>query len=156
IRVTDDLTVDAGLRYDRQTFSDGMKNFAPRLGFGWHPRGDPKTSVRGGYGVDYTMLRANIDANFELGGPQGIFTYTAALGQAGFPSCLTCTPVPFDPGTARESLPARSITIRPSEPAYYSQFFDLSKLPGYAAATFVNPKSQVGSIGVERELVHRM
>ena len=42
-RVRPDLTLDLGLRYDRQTFSDGKKNFAPRLGFGWNPGGDPKT-----------------------------------------------------------------------------------------------------------------
>jgi hypothetical protein len=155
-RARSDLTLDLGLRYDRQTFSDGKNNWAPRLGFGWNPGGDPKTAVRGGYGLYYTMLRANTDANFELGGPQGIFTYQATPGQTGFPSCLTCTPVPYDQNSAVGSLPARNITIRPGEAAYYAQFFDISKLPGYASATFVNPKSQVGSIGVERELVHRV
>ena len=38
IRVTNDLTIDAGLRYDRQTLTDATANFAPRVGFGWHPR----------------------------------------------------------------------------------------------------------------------
>jgi hypothetical protein len=155
-RVRSDLTLDLGLRYDRQTFSDGTKNVAPRLGFGWNPGGDPKTAVRGGYGLYDTMLRANIDANFELGGPQGIFTYQATPGQTGFPSCLTCTPVPYDQSSAISTLPPRNITIRPGEASYYAQFFDISKLPGYASATFVNPKSQVGSIGVERELAHRV
>jgi hypothetical protein len=155
-RARSDLTLDLGLRYDRQTFSDGNKNIAPRIGFGWTPGGDPRTSVRGGYGLYYTMLRANTDASFELGGPQGIFTYTATPGQTGFPSCLACTPVPFDQNTARSLLPARNITIRPGLASYYSQFFDVSRLPGYAGATFVNPKSQVGSIGVERELRHRV
>ena len=37
IRVSDHLTLDAGLRYDRQTLTDATNNFAPRLGFGWHP-----------------------------------------------------------------------------------------------------------------------
>ncbi len=155
-RVRPDVTLDLGLRYDRQTFSDGKKNFAPRLGFGWNPGGDPKTAVRGGYGVYYTMLRANTDANFALGGPQGIFTYTATPGQTGFPSCLTCTPVPYDQNSAISTLPARNITIRPGEAAFYSQFFDISKLTNYASTTFVNPKSQVGSIGIERELSHRV
>ncbi len=152
VRVNNDLTLDLGLRYDRQTFSDGTKNFAPRVGFGWHPAGDPKTAVRGGYGLYYTQLRANIDANFTLGGPLGIFTYAAVPGQTGFPTCLACTPVPYDQNSAAATLPARNITIRPGMAAYYSQFFDVSMLPGYASATFVNPKSQVGSIGFEREL----
>ena len=139
-RARSDLTLDLGLRYDRQTFSDGKNNVAPRLGVGWNPGGDPKTAVRGGYGLYYTMLRANIDANFELGGPQGIFTYTATPGQTGFPTCLTCTPVPYDQNSAVGSLPARNITIRPGEASYYAQFFDITKLPGYASATFVNPE----------------
>jgi hypothetical protein len=151
-RLRNDLTLDVGLRYDLQTFSDGRKNLAPRVGFAWNPNGDPKTVVRGGYAVYYTMLRANTDASFELGGPQGTFTYTATPGQTGFPSCLTCTPVSYDPSAAPNSLPPRNITIRPGRASYYSQFFDISKLSGYATATFVNPKSQVGSIGIEREL----
>jgi carboxypeptidase family protein len=154
-RAGNDLTLDLGLRYDRQTFSDGRNNVAPRIGFGWNPAGDPKTSVRGGYGLYYTMLRANTAANFTLGGPQGVFTYTAAPGQTGFPTCLTCTPVAFDQNSAQNTLPARNITIRPGDAAFYSQFFDVSRLPGYAAATFENPKSQVGSIGVERQLAPR-
>ena len=155
-RARSDLTLDLGLRYDRQTFSDGTKNVAPRAGFGWNPAGDPRTSVRGGYGLYFTQLRANNDASFELGGPEGIFTYTAAPGQIGFPACITCTPVAFDPAAARTALPPGNITIRPGRASYYARFFDVSKLPGYAAATFVNPKSQVASIGVEREIVRRL
>jgi hypothetical protein len=156
VRARTDLTLDLGLRYDRQTFSDGRNNVAPRIGFGWNPGGDPKTAVRGGYGLYYTMLRANTAASFELGGPEGIFTYAATPGQTGFPACLTCTPVGFDQNTARSSLPARNISIRPGMASYYAQFFDISKLTGYNGATFVNPKSQVGSIGVERELPRRV
>src|SRR5262249_50202653 len=42
IRVSRDFTLDLGLRYDRQTLTDGNKNFAPRVGFGWHPKGDSR------------------------------------------------------------------------------------------------------------------
>ncbi len=154
-RVNDDLTLDLGLRYDRQTFSDSTKDFAPRIGFGWHPRGDTKTAVRGGYGIYYTELRANNDASFALGGPTGIFTYAAAPGQTGFPTCLTCTPVVYDANAAASTLPARNITIRPGMASYYAQFFDVSMLPGYASATFDNPMSQVASVGVERRLGSR-
>lgn len=155
-RARNDLTLDLGLRYDRQTFSQGTKNVAPRLGFGWNPAGDPNTSVRGGYGLYYTMLRANTDASFALGGPQGVFTYAATPGQTGFPTCLACTPVSFNSNAALSTLPARNITIEPGMASFYSQFFDVTKLPGYAGATFVNPKSQVGSIGIERQLAHRL
>ena len=109
-RVHSDLTLDLGLRYDRQTFSDGTKNVAPRLGFGWNPNGDPKTSIRGGYGLYYTELRTNTDANFTLGGPTGVFTYAATPGQTGFPTCLTCAPVSYNQNAALGTLPARNIT----------------------------------------------
>ena len=153
VRVTPDLTLDLGLRYDRQTFSDSKNGVAPRVGFAWHPEGSADTVVRGGYGMYYTMLKANNDASFELNGPAGFFTYAAAPGQLGFPTSLTAAPITFPAGV---SLPARNITIRPGEASYYSQFFDVSKLPGYASATWRNPRSQVGSIGFERQLAPRL
>ena len=150
-RVHDDVTLDLGLRYDRQTFSQGTTNFAPRLGVAWNPAADARTVVRGGYAMYYTMLRANNDASFTLGGPQGIFTYTATLGQTGFPACLTCAPVSYNQNAALSTLPPRNITIEPGMASYYAQFLDMSKLPGYASATFENPRSQVGTIGVEHQ-----
>jgi hypothetical protein len=152
-RARSDLTLDLGLRYDRETFNQGKKNFAPRLGFGWHPGGSATTAIRGGYGVYYTYLRGNYDAAFTYGGPLGTFTYIATPGQTGFPSCLTCTPVPFDANAAARTLPARNITIEPGMAAYYTSLgINVAALPGYAAATFVNPKSQVTSVGIERQL----
>lgn len=38
-KVRQDLTLNLGLRYDRQTLTDATKNFAPRIGFGWYPGG---------------------------------------------------------------------------------------------------------------------
>ena len=155
-RVRGDVTVNAGIRYHRQTFADGGGNFAPRIGASWNPFGDPKTVVRGGYGMYYTQLRAGLDANFELEGPEGIFTYQATPGQTGFPTCLTCTPVAFNANTARTTLPARNITIRPGRASHYSQFFNIAQLADYSEATFENPRSQVGSIGIEREVLPRL
>jgi hypothetical protein len=161
IRVANDLTVDAGLRYDRQTLTDATSNFAPRAGFGWHPNGDPHTSIRGGYGMYYTQIRANALASALTGGLDGITTYTATPTQFGFPTCLTgpCLPVAFDPRTLPLSQqPARNITLRAGRREFYeAQFasyglnFDL--LPNYPDR-FVNPRSQVTSIGAEREILH--
>jgi hypothetical protein len=159
IRLHDDLTIDAGLRYDRQTLTDATTNFAPRVGFGWHPNGDSRTVVRGGYAMYYTQIRANALASALTGGLDGIVNYSATPGQTGFPTCLTCVPVDIDPRTLPVSQqPARNITIRAGDAASYrSQFaafglnFDL--LPNYPDE-FVNPRSQVTSIGVEREIMH--
>ncbi len=160
IRLRSDLTVDVGLRYDRQTLTDAKRNFAPRLGFGWHPGGSSRTSIRGGYGMYYTQIRSNAVASYLVNGLDGLTTYTAAPGQTGFPTCLTgaCLPVPLDPRTLPASqLPARDITIKAGlRPFYQAQFtrfgLDFSKLPNYPDQ-LLNPRSHVGSIGVEREVV---
>ena len=157
IHVSRDLTIDAGLRYDRQTLTDDKNNFAPRVGFGWHPGGNSRTSIRGGYGMYYTQIRSNAIAGYLVNGLDGLTTYTATSGQTGFPTCLTCAPVNVDPKTvAASQLPARDITIRAGRRAFYqAQFtryglnFDL--LPNYPNK-FVNPRSQVMSIGAEREI----
>jgi hypothetical protein len=86
-RVTPDLTLNLGLRYELSTVPFGMfgatdpeslavlvpgpskkdpNNFAPRVGFAWAPRsgggmlGDGKTVVRGGFGVGYDVVFYNL------------------------------------------------------------------------------------------------
>ena len=139
IHLRRDLTVDLGLRYDRQTLTDATKDFAPRVGFGWHPGGNSRLSIRGGYGMYYTQIQSNLVASYLVGGLDGLTTYTATPGQLGFPTCLTgsCLPLSFDPKTLPASqLPARDITIQAGRRSFYeTQFakyglnFDL--LPNY-------------------------
>ena len=159
IRLHRDLTLDLGLRYDRQTLTDDTNNLAPRVGFGWHPGGDARLSIRGGYAMYYTQIRTNAVAGYLVNGLDGLTTYTAVPGQLGFPSCLTgsCLPLSFDPRTlAPAQLPARDITIRPGQRAFYEAQFakyglSFDRLPNYPDK-LVNPRSQVVSIGAEREL----
>ena len=156
-RVSDQFTIDAGLRYDRQTLTTDKNNLAPRLGFAWHPGNDPRTVVRGGYALYYTQIRANALASALTGGLDGIVTYTATPGQTGFPTSLTAVPVAINPRTLPlAQQPARNITIRAGQRDFYkTQFatyglnFDL--LPNYPEE-FVNPRSHVTSLGAEREI----
>jgi hypothetical protein len=47
------------------------KNWAPRLGFAWDPKGDSKTSIRGGFGMFYDILKA--EDNFQDNGQPPFF-----------------------------------------------------------------------------------
>jgi outer membrane receptor protein involved in Fe transport len=144
------LVLNLGLRYDRQSLTDDTNNFSPRIGFAWNPGNDPKTIVRGGYGVYYSELHANIVASWVLGGPTGFFNYSVAPGQLGFPTSLTPLTA-FPPGAV---LPARDVTIQPGRRSYYSQFFDVSRLAGYPGE-LLNPKTDQATLGVEREIGSR-
>ena len=151
------LTLDLGLRYDRQTLTTATKNFQPRVGFAWQPGSDGRTSIRGGYAMYYTQIRANAVAGYLVNGLDGLTTYTAIAGQTGFPTCLTCVPVNVDPRTVPASqLPARDITIRAGQRDFYTAQFaryglNFNLLPNYPDE-FDNPRSQVYTIGAEREV----
>src|SRR5262245_3650256 len=159
-RVSDQFTLDAGVRYDRQTLTDASKNLVPRLGFAWHPHSDARLVLRGGYAMYYTQIRANALASALTGGLDGLVTYTATPGQTGFPTCLSgsCLPVQFDPRTLPlAQQPARNITVRAGQRDFYrSQFasygLNFNLLPNYPDE-FVNPRSQVISLGAEREVM---
>ena len=163
IHLRRDFTLDVGLRYDRQTLTDAKNNFAPRIGFGWHPGGDSRTAIRGGYAMYYTQIRANAVAGFLVNGLDGLTTYTAIKGQVGFPTCLvgSCLPVAVDPATIPASqLPARDITIRAGLRDFYREQFNrfglnFDRLSNYPDK-LVNPRSQVFTLGAEREFFKGM
>jgi len=108
----------------------------------------------------YTQIRTNAVAGSLTGGLDGFVTYTAAPGQTGFPTCLvgSCLPVNIDPRTLPLSQqPARDITLRAGRRDFYTSQFasyglNFGLLPNYPDA-LVNPRSQVTSIGAEREVV---
>jgi hypothetical protein len=105
----------------------------------------------------YTQIQSNLVASYLVNGLDGLTTYTATPGQTGFPTSLTSVPVNVDPKTVPAAeLPARDITIQAGRRDFYrAQFarfglnFDL--LPFYPDK-LVNPRSQVVSIGAEREI----
>jgi hypothetical protein len=163
IHLHHDFTLDAGLRYDRQTLTDAKNNFAPRIGFAWHPGGDSRLVIRGGYAMYYTQIRSNAVAGYLVNGLDGLTTYTATAGQTGFPTCLvgSCLPVNVDPRTIPASqLPARDIVIRGGLRDFYREQFarfglNFDRLSNYPDK-LVNPRSQVFTFGVEREFIKGM
>ncbi|MGA3015856.1 MAG: TonB-dependent receptor [Bryobacteraceae bacterium] len=147
--VTRSLTVNLGLRYERQTFTDSSKDFAPRVGFSYNLRGDGKTVVRGGFGVYYSQIVDNSEANYALTGPTGVFNYTASPGQIGFPTSVAAVPLPAFPIGAQ--APLRSLYIRPGDASYYNQFFPVSALIGYQNGLW-SPYSGQWTFGMERRI----
>ena len=149
IQLGPNLTVNMGLRYERQTFTDSRKNFAPRVGFSYNLRGDGKTVIRGGFGIYYSQIIDNSAANWALTGPTGVFNYTASPGQIGFPASVAAAPLPAFPTGA--PVPLRSLYVRPGDSANLNQFFPTSTLAGYQDK-LMNPYSEQWTFGIERRL----
>ncbi|HVO98585.1 MAG TPA: TonB-dependent receptor [Bryobacteraceae bacterium] len=147
-RIRPNLTINLGLRYERQTFTDSNKDFAPRAGFAYNANG---TVIRGSFGIYYSQIVDNSEANYALTGPTGVFNYTATPGQIGFPPSVSAAPLPAFPAGA--PVPLRSLYVRPGESAYLNQFFPTSTLIGYQNGLW-NPYSEQWTFGVEREVAH--
>ncbi|MGO8720888.1 MAG: carboxypeptidase regulatory-like domain-containing protein [Acidobacteriaceae bacterium] len=148
-RVRSNLTLNFGLRYERQTFTDARADVAPRIGLSYDPRGQGKTVLQAGYGIYYAQVVDNSEANYALTGPTGVFNYTAARGQIGFPSSVQAAPLPAFPVGA--AVPLRSLYIRPGNSAYLNQFFPTSTLRGYPDK-LLNPYNQQWIVGMQQEL----
>jgi outer membrane receptor protein involved in Fe transport len=141
------LVLNLGLRYDNQSFTDDRNNFQPRVGFAYRPFADSNsTVVRGSYGIFVSEIRTNLAAGYAIGGPQGIFTFSAAPGQLGFPTSIATLPA-FPAGA---SLPPRDITVRVGQRDYLNQFFNVSALRFYPDA-LVNPYTHQWTMGIEHE-----
>lgn len=146
VKLRPDLTLNLGLRYDLQTFTDGRHNFSPRVGIAYNLLGNSKTVLRASYGIYTSNLQTDMAANWLLGGPTGFFNFSVQPGQPGFPTSLA--PLSAFPNGA--VLPPRDITVRPGERAYLSQFFNVSALTGYPNQ-LLNPYTQLATVGVEHE-----
>lgn len=68
-RVRPNFTLSMGLRYENQSNISSNMNFAPRVGFAWSPGGggarQPKTVLRGGFGVFYDRFSENFTLNAD-------------------------------------------------------------------------------------------
>lgn len=149
IHASSSMTVNLGLRYEQQTFTDARKDFAPRLGFSYDLGGRGRTVLQAGFGIYYAQVVDNAEANYVLTGPTGVFNYTAGPGQVGFPSSVQSAPLPGFPRGA--TVPLRSLYIRPRRSAYLNQFFPVSTLRGYPDK-LLNPYNEQWIFGVQRQL----
>ena len=105
-QLTPGFTLNYGLRYELDTqflpLTTYKKDFAPRVSFAWDPFKDRKTVIRGGYGIFYGPVDAQIpDVDLSLGvvnanksavengglpgGQVANLTATCGFSQFGFP-----------------------------------------------------------------------
>jgi hypothetical protein len=143
------VTLNFGMRYERQTFTDSNMLFAPRVGFVYDVAGNGKFVVRGGFGIYDSQVVDNEQATYSLTGPTGVFNYTATPGQVGFPTSIAAAPLPAFPAGA--VAPLRSLYIRPGGGAFLNSFFPTSTLVGYPSK-LLNPYSEQWTIGTATQL----
>lgn len=136
---------------DGSNFPD-RNNFAPRFGFAWDPTGSGKTSVRGGFGVFFDVLKGEDNLQFN--------------GQAPFNGYAD---IIFDPWTSAGASPyfvdpygsTGSVNTFPSRKPDPNMDFDASGFLPFAGSSvyFVDPNLRTPyvyqyNLSVQRDLGH--
>jgi len=109
-KIAPNFTLDYGLRYELDSqfapLTTYKKDFAPRVSFAWDPFKDHKTVIRGGYGIFFGPVDAQIpDVDLSLGVVNGNKSAVENKPGAGQVANLTATcgfnqgPVTLIPGT---------------------------------------------------------
>jgi hypothetical protein len=158
-KLRSNFTLNYGLRYaihDEPFFIPTYKkDFQPRAGFSWDPRGDGKTAIRGGVGIFTGFLNnavANVTTELSgMGDPSNIniVLATATSNALGLPTSFAV----YQRLLANNVLGTRAITladvaplsINPGPGAPLEVRFRLG--PGYR-----NPTTYQASLGVQRDL----
>jgi hypothetical protein len=141
LRILECVTVNAGLRYDHVSMSDGRSGdalvswnlFAPRIGVAIDPAGDGSSVLRAHFGRYYDKLTTAGLTRFASAGFEGFDTYVFLLPR----STDFRDPAPFLAGLVEENL----VGSRGDDPFRIPVDPDLT-----------GPRTDVWNVGFEKEL----
>ena len=88
-RFRPNITLNFGLRYERETLIDDKNNFGPRVAFAYSPREDGKSVIRVGAGVFYNRALLRTVDDFAIDRSQERFDSNRLDGPSNEPSCFT-------------------------------------------------------------------
>jgi hypothetical protein len=138
-QVRPQLTLNLGVRWEKETSVPDNNNFSPRVGFNWDATRNGRTSVRGGYGIFYSYVFSAIESFEIFQGPTGFFVVSLTPDDPIFPQVPSSFPGPnLPPGVP---VPARNIYL---------------SAPDYSPERRKTPYAQHATIGVERQLIHSL
>src|SRR6185503_7977717 len=144
---------DPGFPNDRAGMNKNWKTLGPRIGFGWDPKGDSKTSIRGSYGLSYDFVNGQFHFNTNIAPPFGNDTTirpggTANLtnpwsdfpGGSGFAPGVS--PFPYDNSTKNKNIGFAPggvfLSLPADQPTTYIQSWNLTLQRQLPSALFVS------------------
>jgi hypothetical protein len=139
------------------------KNWAPRIGFAWDPKGNSKTSIRGGFGIFYDILKA--EDNFQDNGQPPFFAgANLFFNPLGSPGVDPTFGVSQDVAYLSQPFPNAGNAIPnpfPSKPVNHNINFAAAGLLPYGGTSIFlddphlrTPYTYQYNLSVQREIAH--